>query len=301
MKTNNLLGFALLATVGFTFLTSCSKSSDDATPLPSIGGYNSADEVGSSDLIAYWPLNGSGVESKSNTPPSATVGATYESGVKGQGVKLTAGYMKYPSIASLATSLPSFSMSAWVKVVNNGASASVFLTLAKPADWAGNINFSAETGREIATDSIQFKGYLKSTNALGGQDSVNITHLDPWMVADNVTTPGKHVAFPNTVGGTWAHAVITWDGLTRLFKVYCNGVKISNPAWEQRGTPDGTLLAFDTPTFPIIGAYSTFVDGTTTDSWNKSMTGSIDEMRVWKKALSAADVNSLYELEKAGR
>jgi hypothetical protein len=31
------------------------------------------------------------------------------------------------------------------------------------------------------------------------------------------------------------------------------------------------------------------------------MTGQIDELRVWNKALSDADISSLYQLEKAGR
>jgi hypothetical protein len=302
MKTNKFFISAIVLGVAFTAFNACSDDDDDHTSLPPIGGYNSADEVGSADLLAYWPLNGDGKESVSSTMPSSTVGAAYETGIKGQGVRLTAGYMKYPSITALASSLNNFSVSAWVKVYNNGTSASVFLSLAKPNDWAGNINFSAETGRPIDNDSIQFKGYLKSTSPLAGQDVVNIDHLDSGMIAENLITPGKHVAHPTLVSGQWAQAIITWDGTTKLFKLYCNGVKISNPAWELRGTPgDGNDLTFDTPTYPIIGAYSTFVDGTTTDTWNAPMTGSLDEMRMWKKTLSQPEITALYELELAGR
>jgi hypothetical protein len=303
MKTNKIIISAMA--LSFAFFASCSKS-EDAAPLPQIGGYNNAGEVGAADLVAYWPMNGTGVESKSSTAPTTTVGTTWETGVKGQGAKLTAGFMKYPVISALSSSLTSFSMSAWVKVSNNqtptSGSPSVFLTLARAGEWAGNINFSAETGQQlVASDSLVVKGQIVSNNSLGWQTHNNALHLEPWMVSDNLVTPGKHVAFANKVAGTWAHFVFTWDGTTRMLKVYSNGVKITNPAFEQRGTPDGTLLAFTTPTFPIIGAYATAADGTTTDAWNKAMTGSIDEMRVWKKALSAAEIGSLYEIEKAGR
>lgn len=302
MKTNKILLSALAFGIAFTSLVSCGDDDETTPTLPPIGGYNSADEVGSTDLVAYWPLNGTGVESKSSVAPTTTVGTTWEAGVKGQGAKLTAGYMKYPSITSLSSSLTSFTVSSWVKVQNNGSTASVFFTLARPNEWAGNINFMAETGwKGAAVDSLTVKGLIVSDNSLGWQDSRNTVKLDQGMIDENTANPTstQHVAFANKVGGQWAHAVITWDGATRLFKVYTNGVKISNPKWEQRGTVDGTVLNFTTPTNAVIGAFGDIA--TTIEPWNKAMTGNVDEIRVWKKALNAADINALYELEKAGR
>ena len=305
MKTNKIFISAFALSLAFVSFTSC--SSDGGSSLPPIGGYDNAGQVGEADLVAYWPLNGNGKESKSSTLPSSTVGTTYEDGIKGQGAKLTNGYMKYPSIASLTTSMSAFTISAWVKVKNNQTlttgSASVFFSLSRPNDWEGNINMYAETGQKPAieasgavNDSIIFKESFR-TSVSGGEGYANFSHLEPWMVADNIVTPGKHVAGPNVVGGTWAHAVVTWDGVTNKLIIYSNGAKISNPAFEVRGS--NTSIVFDTPTSPVIGAFGN-VD-TTADTWNKPMTGNLDEIRVWKKALSAADVNSLYELEKAGR
>lgn len=295
MKTNKFLCYSIALGLGVTMFTSCG-SDDSATPLPPIGGYNSADEIGATDLVAYWALDGDGVEKISNTAPSNSVGASYEAGIKGNGVKLTEGFLKYPAIASLSNSLTSFTVSAWVKVTNNGQSGSVFLSMARPNEWAGNINFLSETGWQPATsDSITFKGQIVSSNSLGWQDSRNAIKVSPEDAALG------QVAAPNKVGGQWAHAVMVWDGVMRTFKVYANGIKISNPAWEQRGEPDGTMLAFTTPTFPVIGAFATTANGTAVDAWDKGMTGNIDEMRVWKKALSGSDIGSLYELEKAGR
>jgi len=310
MKTMKLTGFAL-ATValGFGLMTACSSDDDNNNniPLPPIGGYNNAGEVGKADLLAYWPLNGSGVESKSNTAPSTTVGTSWVAGPKGQAANFTNGYMKYPSIAALTSNLNAFTISAWVKVKNNqtptSGSVSTIFTMSRPNEWEGNINLYVETGQRpamtdtgVKNDSIVFKGGFRSSVS-GGQAYDNILHLETWMAADNLLTPGKHVASPNVVADTWAQAVVTWDGTTHKLLIYSNGQKINNPAFEVRG--DNTSIIFDTPSSPVIGAFGNVE--TTTDTWNKAMTGQVDEIRVWKKALTASDIGSLYSLEKAGR
>lgn len=306
MKTNKILMSAFALTVAFASLTSCGKD-DPATPLPQIGGYDNAGQVAKVDLVAYWPLDGDGKESISGTLPATTVGTTWTTGVKGQGANLTAGYMDYPTIATLSANMNAYTISAWFKVKNNqtptSGSASVFLSLTRPNEWEGNINFFAETGQRpaietsgVVNDSIKLKNTFRSTTS-GGENYDNIGHLETWMVADNLVTPGKHVAGPNVVGGIWAHGVITWDGATNKLIIYVNGQKITNPAFEVRGS--NTSIVFDTPTHAIIGAYGNVAGST--DVWNKPMTGQLDEIRLWKKALSVADINALYDLEKAGR
>src|SRR5690606_34718126 len=113
MKTIKILAFSLIATSGI-LLTSCG-SDDDGGDLPPIGGYNTADEVGAADLLAYWPLNGDGKENISGTTPSSSVGASYVDAVKGKGVKLASGYLSYPSIANLNIQNSSITISSWVK------------------------------------------------------------------------------------------------------------------------------------------------------------------------------------------
>jgi len=305
MKTIKFLACALVVASGVA-VTSCGDD-DSGNSLPPIGGYNSADEIGAADLVAYWPLNGDGKEMKSGTTPSASPNTTFVAGAKGQAANFTGGYMKYPALPGFPTSMNSFTISAWVKVKNNkttpdGGSVSTIFSMARPNEWEGNMNLYAETNKPAvsaqgaANDSIVFKGsWRNATN--GGQAYENVVKLYDWMVSDNLVTPGKHVAGPNVVGGTWAHAVFTWDGETHKFTVYSNGKKISNPAFEIRDT--NTSVVFDTPTHPMIGAFGNVE--TTTDVWNKAMTGQVDEIRIFKKALNQADVNSLYELEKAGR
>ncbi|WP_309641123.1 LamG-like jellyroll fold domain-containing protein [Flavobacterium sp.] len=311
MKTMKLTGYAFAVTLGLGLVaSSCSSDSSSSEPLPAIGGFNSADEVGASDLVAYWPLNGSGNESKSNTPPSNTIGTNWVAGAKGQAANFTNGYITYPAITALTQSMNAFTISAWVKVKNNqtaipgSGSVSTFFSMARPGgDWQGNIMLYAETGQlrpvddaGVVNDSIKVKAGW-NTAAEGTQIYENWLHLETWMVADNLVTPGKHVAGPNVIGGTWAQLVFTWDGATNKFIIYSNGSKISNPAFEVRGT--NTSLTMDATSTPMIGAFGNVA--TTADTWNKPLTGGVDEIRIWKKALIPADINSLYELEKAGR
>ncbi|KAF2519981.1 LamG domain-containing protein [Flavobacterium salilacus subsp. salilacus] len=296
MRTIKFVAYSLMITSGI-LLTSCGSDDDGGSePLPPIGGYNSADEVGADDLLAYFPLNGNGEEVISGTMPSNSSNVSYVEAIKGEGGSFNQGFIAYPSIAALSNTLNDFTISTWAKVTNNGESGSVFFTLSRPNEWAGNINFLAETGWGPATsDSITVKGQIVSNNELAWQDTRNTIKSSPEDIADG------HVPFPNKVGGQWMHAVLTWEGSTRMFKVYVNGVKISNPKWEERGTAESPAFMFTTPTLPVIGAFATTANGTATDAWDKGLTGQLDEMRVWKKALNAADINALYELELAGR
>jgi len=303
MKTIKILACSLMAASGFVF-TACGDD-DGPAALPPVGGYNTADEIAANDLVAYWPLDGNGNEKLSGTTPANSVGASYVASAKGQSLVLNNGYLNYPAIASLSATMPSMTISLWAKVTNNGGPGAdghpaMLFQLSKPNDWGGNINLMSETGWYASTvDTLIVKGFVKIQTAGGGesgQDSRN----SPNPNADDIAA--GHVGNANKNSGKWAHYVITWDGSLGLFKVYANGQKISNPAWEDR-TPDGDValpLNFFTPTRPIIGTFATVVDGTA-ESWQRPMNGEIDEIRVWKKVLVEADINALYQLEAAGR
>ncbi len=292
MKTTKLFSMLVVAAMAVS-LIGC-KAKDE--PLPPIGGYNSADEVAKSDLVAYWPLNGNGIESLSSAAPANSKNVTWTDGVKGQAASFNVGFLTYNTIANLGANLQTgFTISAWIKLTNNGSTGSVIFSLSRPNEWAGNINFMSETGWMKATsDSLTVKGLIVSSTDLGWQDTRNT------VAANAADLAAGHIAYPNKIGGKWAHAVYTWDNTTRLAKIYVNGVKISNPVWEQRGAA-GQTFAITTPTHPIIGAFETFANGTTTDSWNTGLVGQLDEIRVWKRALILSDIGALYELEKAGR
>jgi hypothetical protein len=300
MKTNKILLKSMILVSSLAFLASCGD--DDTVSLPPIGGYNSADEVGAADLVAHWPLDGNGIESKSNTSPSNTVGATYEVGAKGQGLKLANGYLAYPEIAALSSTMPSMTISLWAKVTNNGGEGAngrptMLFNLDRPNSWSGNINLMAETGWYASTnDTLVMKGLVNIKNGMdsNNQDVINSPKPNAADLADG------HTGNANKNGGKWAHYVATWDAPTGKFVLYANGQKISNSKFEVRGGGAALPLNFFTPTKPIIGTFSTVVSGTP-DAWQTPAQANIDEIRVYKKALVASDVKALYDLEAAGR
>lgn len=308
MKTIKLTGFTLAIALSIGLISCSDDDNNGNTTLPPIGGYNNAGEVGSADLVAYWPLDGNGTESISNTSASASVGASYEAAVKGQGLKLVNGYLNYPAITNLSTSMPSMTISLWAKLVNNAVvdpvtgnptdgHPTMLFNLSRPNEWAGNINFYSESSRLATNDTIQMKALAVIKNADGSanfQDNVNSPNPSAADLLDGQT------GNPNKNGNKWAHYVMVWDAPTGTMKIYANGQKISNNKFEVRNGGDALALNFFTPTHPIIGTWQTVLDGTP-DSWQRPSNTEIDEIRVWKKSLSAADINSLYELEKAGR
>ncbi|RRA99040.1 LamG domain-containing protein [Larkinella rosea] len=295
MKTRQIS--AWIAAVGLlassAVFTSCSKDDDDTATLPPIGGFNSSNEVAASNLVAHWPFDGSNNERISSTAPESAVNAKFVTGASGQrqALDLASGYLVYPTIAAIgsANSLSSFTVSAWVNVKNRkgsaGSPATAFFSLSRPKEWAGSINLMAETGQYTAErDTLKVKGLLVQ-NGSQFEDSLN----DP--------TKGGDQGFKGA--GAWSHVAITYDGATSTFQVYANGKKISNPEWEKRGTTGN--LNISTPAKAIIGAWATNLPGGTAEAWQVPMTGQIDEVRVYNKALSVGDIGSLYQLEQAGR
>ncbi|MFY0482858.1 LamG-like jellyroll fold domain-containing protein [Flavobacterium sp. PLA-1-15] len=301
MKKNKFLSYLMAFGFGITVMTSCGNDDSNKISLPPIGGFNTADEIAMEDLVGYWPLNGDGVEIKSNTSPSSSVGATYSEGIKGQGVTFTNGYLAYPEIEALASTLPSMSISLWGKITNNGGAdghQTMMFSLGRPDHWAGNINLMAETGWKPATnDSLTIKGFVQIKNESGTADDYEVINK---IKATEEELADGHTPFANKNSGRWAHYVAIWNAETGFFQLFANGIKISDAKLESKNEGNPLPLNFFTPTKPVIGTFATVVSGTG-EAWQKSMNGQLDEIRVWKKALTSTEITALYELEKAGR
>jgi hypothetical protein len=310
MKTIKIFAYALAVTSGFVF-TSCGSDDSGSNDLPPIGGYESADEVGAADLIAYFPLNGDGKEMRSGAMPKTTVGATWVEGKKGQAVKLNAGYLDYDPITDLNVQSGNITVSCWAKITNTKLTPDAASTISPLVSFSGgtsvvgNLSIFGNTHGLVSSDSIEMKAqyFFKKPDGEGfGGDCVNLLKLSQGHIDENNAsqTDIDHAAFPNKIGGQWAHIVFTWEGSSGTARLYVNGVKISNPKWEIRNGGNPMPMAFFTPTRPTIGALASFVAGTT-DAWNAPLKGEIDEIRVWKKTLPLNDINALYQLESAGR
>ena len=295
-----VLGFGLL----FTVITAGDCNKNDDVVLPPIGGYNNSDEVGAANLKAYWSMDGNGNESKSATAPTSSTGVTFVSGgVKGMAANFTNGYLYYARAVggALASNQP-FTVSAWIQAANTFITGGTppannhpyqYFQMARPGQLFGNINLLFEAGQfAVTSDTMTLKSIYR--DAAGTQDNIN-----------NYGIAGTEYKVVKKAGtGQWVHVVTTYNpaggtGAQSIFRIYADSVLVSNRNFENRGSNSFVYAPHEI----IIGGWYNNIPGKTvsTDTWTTPFTGKIDEIRVWNKLLSDAEIAALYQLGKAGR
>src|SRR5450432_1004254 len=203
-RRSGLIAIAIVVIAAGT-MYSCSKKSSPS--LPKIGPYDNSDQVASANLLAHWTFDGTNNEDKSGVGPTKAVGNSFVTGIKGQALNLSKGYLLYPTIAALssANAIPSVTVSLWINVDNRDSVATTFfaltgLTSVQP-DWnQGPLNIYAETGHNHTTydDTLvlhsAFHSYSGGNYNLGG---------------DNINDYGIRGTDFQTVHGTnkWVHYV----------------------------------------------------------------------------------------------
>jgi hypothetical protein len=286
------------ASAALSFVMGACNSKDNDIVLPPIDGYNNSNEVAAANLKAHWTFDGTQNEAISGNAPAQAVGTSYVTGIKGQGVGLASGYLYYTGVTGLSAVTTDFSVSAWFQVQNNltgvvGAR-EVFQYVranpsAAPNDAFGNINFSLETQQYKNTpatgyDTLIIHPTLRD-QAGGLQDNTNNFPVSPTNLVKDTS-------------GKWIHSVITWNAATHKFDIWANAVKVGN--YPDRGTSVFTPAA---STSAVIGAWISNVTGigVTLQGFTLPFLGSIDEVRVYNKTLTDAEIGSLYKIERAGR
>jgi hypothetical protein len=295
-----LVGVSAMAMLA---LGSCSKSNSS---LPPINGYNSSNDVAKSNLKAYWTFDNTKAEAVSSVSPTTDIKSSYVTGVIGQALKLDSGYLTYPALTGIGTdslALSSFTVSLWVKdIVNNQKAGTEIIALtqsvAKQTDWnVGPVNVGIETGWRASTnDTItlhpSFNTYI--SGAPSHQD--NVTN-------GSFSDLGKTWLAVVNQGNPWIHYVCVYDQSTGVFVIYSDGVIVSNTKYQSRFST-ATPVISRLPLSAVIGSFPNVGAGYThsaNQSWQGLMKGTVDEIRVFNKALTATEVGSLYALGQAGR
>ena len=146
-------------------------------------------------------------------------------------------------------------VSAWIKPASSMTSRQDFLASGSAALYSTNNWIFSVKGNTGVTAGLSVLGYSPSSSA-------------------DLSTTGAVLTT-----GAWSHVVFVSDGVTTT--IYVNGVSVKSGALS--------LNAGNT-TGEFIGASSN--DGVT---WNFPFNGSIDDARVYNRALSAAEVAALYK------
>ena len=267
-----------------SMLTSCNKDDnpDDGKIDPGT--------IATTNLVAYVPFDGNGTEKIANLTPTLQPNVTYVAGRRGQayqGANMAHLLYTLPATSKLKT-LTSFSVAMWIKspLVTGDPEITLF-EIGKSDDFFwGNLKLGLLRLNATA-DSLNFKAFfLKNGAVWSGQ---HISYSDP--------------LFPINM---WMHMVFQYDQATSKFMIYKDGVKIvTNDGVENRWAAGDDVvprpplgpLAFANADKINIGAWRPKTEGTATDAWMGWFLGNMDELRVYDKALTAAEVKALYDAE----
>lgn len=292
MKQNSLYrGLSMTAVVASLLISSCKKDGNpnDLPPASgdytgTISGYKTSDDVQKNNLIAYWGFEDNNNEQLSGVAPTQSAGATSAAnGVRGKALSLNAGYLYFANQFERfkTDSLKSWTISAWVKVANNGSKRTMLFQLARPGIFDGSINFKLNTQRAVTPANLELNPTFQTIGG-GFQDNLNAS-IKPAIVA-----------------GQWMHLALTYDGTTGVFLMYADAVAIGS--YNNRGVGNNLFKAYE-PGEIIIGSNYNGIPGkeVNTNVTFAPMTGQVDEMRIWKKTLSVAHIKALYDLGIAGK
>ncbi|HSK14153.1 MAG TPA: LamG domain-containing protein [Phnomibacter sp.] len=292
-KNIHLLSGAMLFAGSMALFTACKKDGNPNRLPPvdpsqyegTIDGYRSSDEVFPQNLMAHWSFDDNANEKLTNTAPTTTQGNTLvDGGVRGRALSLNNGFLYYATQFPKFNSdtLRSFSISVWIKILNNGTRRTMLMQMARPNSFWGNINFNLNTQAFPASNTTTFRFQPTFMTQTGGlQDNLNSV-LSPTIGMDK-----------------WTHLVITYDITTGTFHNYADGVRVGN--FPNRGLVN-TFFCHQPNEF-IIGSNYNGIPGkaVNTDVTFAPMTGQVDEIRIWNRNLPDAFVMALYNLGKAGQ
>jgi Concanavalin A-like lectin/glucanases superfamily len=285
MKNRYLKMMYVLSFTGL-FLTSCYKEFDPKSYAPpfTINGFTSVNQIRPANLIDYWAFQGGLTDSVSDAAGSNS-GATFVNGFIGYGLGLNVSNSSYVTAdpTNALKSVQSFTISFWVNPTfvdadGNGSidGALGLINIANPNDFWGYLDWLADNGSTptSAVLKIHFRGTASS---------------DTWIVPPPVVTG---------FFGKWTNHTLTYDATTSQVTYYMNGsvlVPATTVPWT--GAVDfsgigplvfGTLQFQTTPSLGTAGG---------SQGWASYLTGTIDEVRIYNIALTAAEVNALVVLQ----
>jgi hypothetical protein len=296
-KINLFSGIAVVALV-LGMSVSCTT-----TPPDPNAGKTDPSTIATADLVAYFPFNGNGKDSITGMAPATSGNVTYatarrKSGFQGNNV----GYFLYnlPTTSKLRT-LQAFSVAMWInepQIPNGVDPVPMILQITNDDDnfW-GNLSLSQDRMGTLTplapVDSLALKAVFHSQTAVWQNQF--ITFANPAIKA-----------------AKWTHLIYQYDNVSSTFTVYVNGAKLTGAgptSWALRYAdakpatgvqpPFGNMV-FNKPSKLILGGgWATKIIQTpaATDTWMGWFNGTMDELRIYDRALSDSEAQALYAAE----
>lgn len=273
-------GISRLLSFGITLFlfSSCYDKFDPATYAPplNIGGYSSSKQISPSNLVGFWAFNGSLIDSVSNDVGENT-GTTFSAGFKDKGLQgADKSYVLFTP-GNAITGMNSFTIACWVNSPLNANGIVGLVNLANTTGFWGNIDMFFENGSTL--DAAKFRAHI--TNGT----------KDTWVAKDGL---------PN-IFNKWAHFALSYDAASETFKLYVNGSKQVTQIQTGFGPINFTnsgKMVFGTVQFQTTPSLTS---GSGSQPWASYLAGQLDEVRIYNKALTDAEVNALVLLEGRGK
>ena len=285
--------FYLAAAMTIAMFVSCDKeggkggNDTDATKVT----------VAADALVLHLPFEDGSVAVGEGVTYDKKVGkADFVTGFIGKAYSNTSGdaateaYLKYNLAAkNCIKDLTSFTFSAWLKRPALGSGAFFSVNGGVDSFWWCTMQLyydNAITDDTGAVAEQQFNGRLE------------IKGVAQWPNTQNV-------AF--TAVDKWYQVVRTYDEETSEWNIYVDGVKL--PLVDAEGNPTNIFKVDDKPIGALdfnndamnalyVGGWASRIDGKANEGWMTYFNGSIDEVRIYNRALTDQEVGKLWQEEK---
>lgn len=285
MKHKLNLTSGTMFAVLLVFLSACYEAFDPKTYAPpfTISGFSSVKQIEPSSLVAYWGFENSLIDSVSSVVGTGK-SVAFQNGFKGTALSLNVSNKSYMTFnpSTAITGLQSFTISFWVNPTfvdaNNDKAIDGILglvNLSNPTGFWGNIDWFVENGSN--NDAAKVVVHVVSgTN-------------ETWMNVSNY----------KGLFNAWTNHTLTYDAASSKFTYYINGSKMTTSTTSYTNTTftgSGPMVfgAVQFQTTPSIGCCGN-------QDWASYLTGSLDEVRIYNKALSDENVNALVVLQGKGK
>jgi hypothetical protein len=240
-----------------------------------VNGYSTSSQVAAANLKAYWAFENGYADSVTGTVGTANHASaiSFVTGIKGKAVQVASpGYIN-SNMTSTIANLGSFTFTCWIM---------------QPASLAtGPTTYIPFSLNKAGYSWEQTKFFMLFNNADNASNSYGkVCVMDQWF--------DKGQVWPRMLDTKWHQMAISYDASGGALRVYVDGALMSqssttsiNPQTNFAGADSFTLGGVDD-------------NANTINGWMNSLSGDLDEFRIFNKVLTADEVNSLYALQSHG-
>lgn len=240
-------------------------------PVP---GYNTSADVARANLVAYWAFENGYIDSVSSTvgTPNHTSALSFVAGQKGKAVEVASpGYIN-SNLGNMVAGLQNLTCVLWIKHPSTvDPDGSKFTYFPFSLNSAG---YSWENTRFF----VLFNNADNATNSYG-----KVCINDQWY--DN----GQK--WPKMLDGEWHQLAVAFNGATGDLNIYVDGVSIGTKKMNAQAN-FGSADSF------TLGGPDDYAN--TANGWMNSLSGDLDEFKIFNKVLSSDEVRDLYTLQSHG-